>query len=97
MKCVHLGAGNQDQHPSRAVLGTTGTNGTPTRQLRDYGNSYGPIRSIFGRGWRNGIKQVVTNGSSRLAKRKWTANLASYSTSKQPFKDTDDGFFQPRR
>ena len=61
-------------------------------------------RSVFGHqmrfdlreGWRNGIKNVITNAiEADWRKGNWTANArASYSTAKHRFKDTDDGFFQ---
>jgi TonB-dependent receptor len=92
------GTGNQTNNDLTSRLGAPGTNGiTSDGSYATYGNlGAGAIRYDLREGWRNGIKNVVTNGlEADWRKGNWTANArGSYSTAKHKFKDVDDGFFQ---
>jgi iron complex outermembrane receptor protein len=92
------GTGNQTNNDLASPLGAPGTNGIGTDgYYATYGNlGTGAIRFDLREGWRNGIKNVVTNLVEADWRRGgWSANArVSYSTSHHRFKDTDDGFFQ---
>ena len=79
-------------------LGSPGTNGiTADGSYATYGNlGTGSIRYDLREGWRNGVKDVLTNAIEAEWRRgDWTLSMrGSYSTARHTFKDTEDGFFQ---